>query len=241
MLKHLSNSILAIALFGACGLLSWHLLSKADFFFTQIYEYNELEDHIDHYAPQNRNRDDFEATTRQERVRIFGEIVTAINSDGSGLDDIEYRTRSGEKIDKFLTDPEIEHLSDVSDLVSYAYRVGLIVAGALAAFYLSCKAYKSIKGKYLWKPASVSSSFISMLILTSIIVAAVFAVGPQTVFYALHEVFFADKAQWYFYFQDSLMTTLMPESVFAIIAVILLLATLLLWTFFSILITRFLK
>ena len=241
MLKHLSNSILAVALFGACGLLSWHLLSKADFFFAQIYEYNELEDHIDHYAPQNRNRDDFEVTTRQERVRIFGEIVTAINSGGSGLDDIEYRTRSGEKIDKFLTSPEIEHLSDVSDLVSYAHRIGLIVAGALAIFYFSCRAHKSIKGTHLWRPASVASSFISMLILSSTIVAAVFAVGPQTVFYALHEVFFADKAQWYFYFQESLMTTLMPESVFATIAVMLFLVTLMLWTLFSILITKFLK
>jgi hypothetical protein len=99
-----------MALLLACALLSWHLLSKANFLFEHIYEYNELQEHIEKYAPQNRNREKFEDTSKEERVRIFREMFVAINNNWSGLDEIKYKISSTGKIDSFLTDPEKEHL-----------------------------------------------------------------------------------------------------------------------------------
>jgi uncharacterized membrane protein len=53
--------------------------------------------------------------------------------------------------------------------------------------------------------------------------------GAQRTFYLLHEWAFSDKAQWFFYYQDSLMTTLMPEVVFADISILLILITTVVW------------
>lgn len=240
-MKFLINSTLSMALIIACALLSWHLLSKANFFFYHIYEYNELQEHIDKYAPQNRNRDNFEDTTKEERVRIFGEMVTAINNNGLGLSDIEYRLRSGEIIDTFLTEPELNHLVDVSDLISGVNRIGIIVSFSLILFYLLCLFYKIKKGVSFWKPAGVTISFINICVLALIVTGTIFIVGPREVFHKFHEWFFANKGQWYFYFEDSLMTTLLPEHVFGSISVLLFAATLVLWIFFTGLIKKILK
>ena len=55
----------------------------------------------------------------------------------------------------------------------------------------------------------------------------IFAVGAHDVFKAMHEMVFPDDHQWFFYYQDSLMTTLMkaPDIFFAIGAVWAILAS----------------
>ena len=65
-------------------------------------------------------------------------------------------------------------------------------------------------------------------------------IGPQKTFYQLHEWAFTEKAQWFFYYQDSLMTTLMPEIVFADIAVLLGTVTIALWFFITLVLRRYL-
>lgn len=240
-MKFLVNSALSITLLLVCALLSWHLLSKAHFFFDHIYEYNELQDHVDEYAPRNRNRDGFENTTKEERIRIFGEMVEAVNNHGLGLSEIEYRTESGDTIDKFLTEPEIDHLVDVSDLVSGANRIGIIISIPLLAFYMSSLIYKTRKGVSLWRPAGVAMSFFNICVFALIITIAIFIAGPREVFHLLHEWIFAGKGQWYFYFEESLMTTLLPERVFGSIAVLLFVVALALWVVFSSLIAKILK
>jgi len=229
LVRFLVNSTLSMALLLACALLSWHLLSKANFLFEHIYEYNELQEHIEKYAPQNRNRENFEDTSKEERVRIFGEMVVAINNNGSGLDEIEYKISSTGKIDSFLTDPEKEHLLDVSDLVSSANRIGLIISATLASVYFICLAYKIRSGRSLWQPAALIASFFNICIFIFLLAAIVFIIGPREVFHQLHEWFFANKGQWYFYYQDSLMTTLLPDHVFGTISVLLIALTLALW------------
>jgi len=224
-----------------CALLSWHLLSKTNFFFHQIYEINELEEHIDRYAPRNRNRDNFEDTTQEERARIFGEMVSSINSGGSGLSDIEYRDSSGDTIDTFLTEPEVEHLVDVSDIVSSANRAGLMVSGFLLAFYGLNLIVRSRTGASFWKPAGVVSSLAGICMLALLVVAIIFIIGPRESFHILHEWFFADKGQWYFYFEDSLMTTLLPEHVFGSIAILLFLVSMGIWFVLTLLIARLLR
>ena len=106
-------------LLAVCLMLSWRALSETNFFFSQIYEYNGIEEQIAKYGPQNRNRNGFETTTKSERAKIFGEIVRSVNNGGQGLEDIVYRDASGEIIDTFLTQPEIDHLNDVARLIAH--------------------------------------------------------------------------------------------------------------------------
>ena len=110
--RFLIHATLSLVLFCVCLMFSWYAWSQNNFLFSQLYEYNQLEEHIQKYAPQNRNRNDFETTTKDEQVRIFGEIVDSINNNGFGLEDIAYRADSGEIIDKFLTKDEVDHLND---------------------------------------------------------------------------------------------------------------------------------
>ena len=60
----------------------------------------------------------------------------------------------------------------------------------------------------------------------------VFLVGPTKIFYLGHELVFPDNHQWFFYYQESLMSTIMKApALFGPIAFQLLLLTLLLWIF----------
>ena len=123
LLRALTNSTLSVVSLLICLMLSWHILSAGNFLFNQLYEYNEIEAQVDKYGPQNRNRDSFETTTKDERVRIFGQIVHAINNNGIGLEEITYQAPSGEIIDTFLTKPEIDHLEDVSGIISKLNKI----------------------------------------------------------------------------------------------------------------------
>tara|TARA_B100001093_G_scaffold155348_1_gene147982 strand:- start:435 stop:1163 length:729 start_codon:yes stop_codon:yes gene_type:complete len=242
MLKRfLINACLSFALFLTCLMLSWFVCSQNNFLFGQLYEYNQLEEHIEKYAPQNRNRGNFETTTKEERVRVFGQIVHAINNNGFGLEDIVYRTDSGDIIDKFLTKEEVDHLNDVSGLIKILNKLNIYLIVILAVLILFCWIYKVRKAKYFWKPVSLLAAFLNMVVLVAIGCSAVFAVGPQNVFYILHEWFFADKAQWHFYFQDSLMTTLLPEPIFGSIAILLVTVAFLFWIILSNVIIKVLR
>ena len=241
LLRFLITASLSFALFCTCLMFSWFVWSQNNFLFNQLYEYNQLEEHIEKYAPQNRNRDNFETTTKEDRVRVFGEIVDAINNNGFGLQDIVYMTDSGEIIDKFLTNDEIDHLNDVSGLIKNINEANIYLIAILAAIILFCWIYKVRKAKYFWKPVSVFAAFFNMIVLLAAGCSMVFAIGPQNVFYFLHEWFFADKAQWHFYFQDSLMTTLLPEPIFGSIAVLLVTTAFLFWIILANLIMKALK
>ena len=228
MIRFAFNTVTSLALLLACALGSWTILSKTNFFYAHIYEFNNLALHIAKYAPQNRNKEDFELTTTEEHVRLFGEIAKSVNSDGAGLAKIIY-SANGQEIDTLLTQAEITHLQDVSHLITPLKYTGLGITAALLIFIAACWIYKEKRQRYLWRPMGLFSSIAGLLILVAASTGTVFILGPQKVFYFLHEVFFKDKGQWFFYFQDSLMTTLMPEVVFANVAILIAALTAIIW------------
>lgn len=237
--QSLGNFVLAAALVIACLYVSWQGLSRVHFLYGEIYDYNELEAHVDKYAPQNRNgKESFTETTREERVRIFAEISDEINTGGAGLGDISYSHAGGSET--FLVDAERDHLQDVSNLVATLKPVGAITATVLVAFYLACWVYMAARQRYLWRPKPFLTSVLQIALLAAVGAGVTLIIGPQQVFYTLHEWAFTDKAQWFFYYQDSLMTTLMPEVVFANIAILLAATTIALWILVSALLRRFL-
>ena len=241
MKKILITSLLSISLFVICLFLAWKSLSATNFFFERLYQLHAIEEHIKNYAPQNRNKENFEITPSLEHQRIFGEIVSSINSNGKGLAEISYFDPSGDKIDEFLTNDEIIHLKDVSELIVSSTQIVLILTGVLIAVYGFSLYYKVSRSRYLWKPVTTLFSFVTMVFTLSLITGVIFVIGARKVFHILHEVLFADKGQWFFYYQDSLMTTLLPESLFGTIAVMMTVCAFFYWIILNIIITKILE
>ena len=228
--KTLGNFGLTLALLVSCLYVSWQVLSQANFLYDQIYEHNDLEAHVNEFAPLNRNgKESFALTTKAERVRVFNDIAHEINAGGGGLGAITYTPEGAGVATTFLVEAERDHLQDVANLVSSLKPVGAIIASLLIVFYGFCWYYKVSRYQYFWRPSGLFVSILQIAAVAALCVAVTFALGPQQTFYLLHEWAFSDKAQWYFYFEDSLMTTLMPEIVFANIAALIGILTVLIW------------
>ncbi|MDB2663052.1 DUF1461 domain-containing protein [Paracoccaceae bacterium] len=228
--KLIGNFGLTVGLLVSCLYVSWQVLSQASFLYDQIYEHNNLEAHVNEFAPLNRNgKESFALTTKAERVRVFKDIAREINNGGGGLGLITYTTEGASGATEFLIEAERDHLQDVANLVSSLKPVGAIIASLLIIFYGFCWYYKVSRYQYFWRPSGVFVSLAQIAAVATLCAAITFALGPQQTFYLLHEWAFSGKAQWYFYFEDSLMTTLMPEIVFANIAALVGILTVLTW------------
>lgn len=195
--------------------LSWRLLATLDFLYPWLYDSASIGQHIDEFAPQNRYRERFEETTRGERIRLFAEIAQAIRRGGRGLELIRYRDAQGETLGILLRPPERVHLQDVARLVTKLETAGLI-ALALLAFQLVY-----LRRRHRTLPAAVR-----MLGLTTLGIlgtaGVVLVLGPRDVFYKMHVWVFPSDHQWFFYYQESLMSTLMKAPyLFGYIAVAL--------------------
>jgi len=239
--KSLGNFGLTLALLISCLYMSWQILSQANFLYDQIYDHNDLENHINEYAALNRNgKESFALTDKAERVQIFNDIAREINTGGEGLATISFFGTGEATRTPFLITEERDHLRDVANLVTSLKPLGALLASALIAFYGFCWYYKVSRYQYLWRPTGIFVSLFQIAAVVTLCVAITFALGPQKTFYLLHDWAFSDKAQWYFYFEDSLMTTLMPEVVFGNIAALIAVLTVFNWLLMNFILRRLL-
>jgi hypothetical protein len=210
--------LLPAAALGALWL-AWRSLAMVDFLYPAFYDAMDIDGHIQHFAPQNLYKSGFEDTTREERIRLFSEIVTAIHASGEGLAQLEYRGPDGGVIDRLLREPEVGHLQDVARLVDRLSLVGWLAVGWLAAHLLLIR----LRG---WSMPTLAWLLGASALATAGGVAIVLVVGPRRVFYWLHEVVFPPEHPWFFYYQESLMATMMkaPYLFGGIAAVLLALA-----------------
>lgn len=214
-------------LFFTCQLIalawvSWHLLAQFHFTYPVGYQLLGLDKHIAEFAPLNRYKEDFEFTTTEDHWRLFGEISDAVQESGKGLREISYRLGNGETT-ALMHEAEVIHLQDVANLIDVFYLTGtlclLIWLGLIAYAHWKKLALPAIKKILLGFLAGFSA-----------IAAIVFIIGPTAVFYWFHVQVFPDGHQWFFYYQDSLMTTLMKApDIFAFIAALLFLLLIALW------------
>jgi hypothetical protein len=217
-------AILLLSALPASLLASWQLLLGADFFYPLWYEVIGIDRTITEYAPKNRYRDHFELTTREERTRLFAAIAAAINDKGRGLETLTYHDARGRSIAPLLRSPEITHLRDVARLVDGLYRVGL---GAALAWLVALV--------WLWRlrlpPPPLGRYLAGIGLATVVLALAVIASGAEKVFYKAHTLIFPAGHQWFFYYEESLMTMLMkaPDLFAAIAAEWLLLTALCYW------------
>ncbi len=206
----------------ALALASWHLLAQFHFAYPLGYQLLDLDTHIAEFAPLNRYKDDFELVTPAEHWRLFGEISDAVQTSGKGLGEISYKLKSGE-ITPLMHEAEIIHLQDVANLIDGFYVVGaislLLWIGLIAVVYQQKLKLPPLK--------KILLGFLAGLVVISI---TVLVIGPTAVFYWFHVQIFPDGHQWFFYYQDSLMTTLMKApDIFAFIALLLLSLLVSLW------------
>ena len=198
--------------------LAWRCLAAVDFVFPALYEALDIHGHIEHFAPQNRYKAGFETTTREERLRLFGAIVDAIHASGRGLAELEYRDPGGRSIDRLLREPEVVHLQDVANLVDRIAPVGWLAVAWAGIHLLLIR----LLG---WRVPPLGRLLGASLAATAAGVLLVFVIGAKQVFYWLHDLVFPPENPWFFYYQDSLMSTMMkaPDLFGAIAAVLLLL------------------
>lgn len=240
--KSLSHSPLRLCfwlVFFACQLValslaSWHLLAQFHFLYPTGYKLLTLDQHIALYAPQNRYKSDFELTTREEHWRLFGEITEAVQNSGKGLADIHYRLPDAQTVPLMHT-AEIVHLQDVANLIDgfYAAGIGCLLLW-LGLIYFAWKQKR--------QPPSAKHILLGFLIAILTIALVIILIGPTSVFYWFHIQMFPDGHQWFFYYEESLMTTLMKApDIFAFIALLLLTCLIALWSMSTYCINRLLN
>ena len=213
-----------LTLFISATLIAWHLLAQFDFFYPQAYHLLEIDKHIDRFAPQNRYRSQFELTSQAERFELFSEIITSIQNNGKGLAAITY-SHAG-KSSTLLRDAEVAHLQQVANLVNRFYWLGIASMVVSLILFVLIRRFKLPYLQFKQVLAGISVVALSVL-------ATLFVIGPKATFHWLHAQIFSAGDQWFFYYQDSLMTTLMKApNLFGFMGALLAIVSLLLFSCF---------
>src|SRR5690625_739333 len=118
--------------------LAWGTLRLVDFAYPALYQVLDIDAHIAQYGPQNRFKHEFESTSREQRLMLFGRIVDAIQANGQGLEDIRYSDRQGRAI-PMLRQPENVHLRSVARLVDRLAKASWAMSTALLLSLLDRK------------------------------------------------------------------------------------------------------
>lgn len=206
----------------ATSLLAWHLLAQINFAYPLGYQLLGLQKHIAEYAPLNRYIHGFQFTQPKDHWELFGQITHSVQNNGEGLADIYFNLPNDTRL-PLMHEAEIIHLQDVSHLINKFYIAG--IAGAVVWAFFLWVAYRQ---KLAFpSPRKILLGFLAgIFLLTTLILS----LGATRVFYWLHTKVFPEGHQWFFYYEDSLMTTLMKApDIFAFIAALLLIALVVVW------------
>jgi hypothetical protein len=182
--------------------LSWLALTQMNFLYPMWHDLIDIDQTIGTYAPQNRYKLGFEQTTKPERSRLFAAVVDAIHNHGKGLEGLSYHDPAGRPLGRLLRKPEIIHLRDVARLIDVMRPVGI---GALITTVVLLVVIR--RRRLVMPPISLLLLYL-LLPLGAIAIGLLF-IGPVKIFYWLHTLVFPPGHQWFFYYQDSLMSTMM--------------------------------
>lgn len=194
--------LLVLNLFISASFLSWQLMRPSHFHYGFFYDALEIGPFIERYGPENRFKKGLENASKIEHIRLFAAIAHSVHHNGKGLAQITYHSSEGHPIGKLLRKPEVVHLEDVAKLIKLFNVAGIIsiIFGLVLMLLLS-------NNRSVMPPAKILAAGIAGILL--IVGAVVLVVGPTKVFYQLHIWIFPADHEWFFYYQDSLMTTLM--------------------------------
>jgi hypothetical protein len=204
------------------SLFAWHLLAQINFAYPTGYKLLDMDKHIAEYAPRNRFVHGFQFTQPKDHWELFAQITDSVQHNGKGLAEISFMLPNNTKI-PLMHAAEITHLQDVSHLINKFYLAGTLGAVVWAIFlflaYRQKFAFPSLRNIVLGFCGGI-------LLITTIVLS----LGATKVFYWFHTKIFPEGHQWFFYYEDSLMTTLMKApDIFAFIASLLLIVLIIVW------------
>ena len=198
---------------------SWALYSTADYGYPFWYEQLEIGEHIQQYGPQNRFKSGLDLLPPEQHWQAFEQIRDAVHDHGNGLATIVYQP-PGWSARTLLHAAEVQHLQDVANLIDH----GRVLFWILLILWLPM----AMLARRLGLPSMLRRIAAAVIALGAVL-AWLGIVGPTQVFYQFHLWLFPADHQWFFYWQDSLMSTLMKAPVlFGGIAVAITLGALLL-------------
>jgi len=196
------NVFWSVSLWLLCLAAVWVALAQQSFFYKQWYPLLGIDQTINTYAPLNRfERQSFADTSSEEHARLFTAITQAVHQQGSGLSAIEYRSLDGKAV-PLLTKAEVIHLQDVANIMTAA-TFGMKVIAVVFIFSSLLMRYKEITIVPFKRQLIYAGGIMLVLLLLSLVF------GLKNIFYELHTIAFPDGHQWFFYYEDSLMSTLM--------------------------------
>lgn len=193
---------------------SWMVSASLGYGYSWWYGFYDSEQHIAHYAPQNKYRQGFETTTVVEHKQLFQQIVDSVHNDGEGLVDIHYSY--GDHQIPLLHDAEVIHLQDVAHLINKLHVMSLCLAIIFILLYIRHIVCLRRFGDLIRGRDQV----LIAAVIAGTILSVFLIFGAKAIFYQMHVLIFPVDHQWFFYYQDSLMSTMMKApDLFAGIAV----------------------
>lgn len=183
--------------------LSWWLSACFDYSYPFWYSVLDIEAHIDEYAPQNPEKPGFAQLPPERHHRAFAQISHAVHNGGAGLERIRYPGPSDRDI-ILLNQDEINHLQDVANLLDAL----ALVSAAVALLWLPLAAVSRWLGRPSRRVRLAACGMFAAVVLAPLVFA-----GPEAVFNTIHEWVFPPEHPWFFYWQESLMSTLMKAPV----------------------------
>jgi hypothetical protein len=202
----------------------WVALSQQSFFYKQWYQLLNINKTIVEYAPLNRfGRESFIGTNVEEHQQLFTKMTQAIHQQGRGLATIQYNLPDGTAA-TLLTKDEVIHLQDVANLITLATVTMKVVAGIFIFSSLLMR-YKEIAIISLRQQWIYAGGLMAVLLVLSLVV------GIEKLFYGLHAIVFPDNHPWFFYYEESLISTLMQApNIFLPIGIVWIIGTWCLWS-----------
>lgn len=220
--------------------ISWQASKMVNFLYGFWYQTLEINSVISVNVPRNtQGKRDFPSNDTALHAQKFADIVYSIHQHGAGLADIDYLNHQGHAR-KLLTKSEVQHLQDVANLLDNIKILWWLNVFFLLSFLLFyCRKPTHLtKDKHnadkvcaesLSNMPSGKQKLMSLVCFMLLMLLLLSLWGFTEIFYYLHTVIFPSEHQWFFYYQDSLMATLMKApDIFAAIAGQLLLFALLL-------------
>ena len=165
---------------------AWLLLAQANYLYGFFHDHIGIAETIEQYGPQNRFKDGFETTDKAQRIELFSEIVQAVHNGGEGL--------------------EIIHLQDVARLID-ATRFLTVAIALVWIVWTIAKIVRRVPFP------SLSEQLGKVFVIAALIAILLAIFGFETVFYQFHIWLFPADHQWFFYYEDSLMSTMMQAPV----------------------------
>jgi hypothetical protein len=198
---------------------AWWLSSQVDYGYPLWYQTLAIDEHIARYAPYHPSKPDFARLTAEQHQQAFASITDAVHGRGQLLESIYYQPPGRAPL-TLLDDTEVRHLKDVARLLRLAGWATLVVF----PIWLLVMAAQSGLQLPSWRQRLLTIATVALAVSALLLLA-----GPKTVFYQLHVWLFPPENPWFFYWEESLMSTLMKApSLFGAIAVQILLLALLL-------------